>query len=552
MTDAYDVVVIGAGTGGYSTALRAAQLGKRVALVERDERLGGTCLLRGCIPTKALLQSAAVMDTVKRSEEWGIKASGEPDWSAIMAFEDKIVDKLVSGLTGLVGSRGIDVLHGDRAAARRVRPSRSTATAIDAADVVIAHRLAPEAAAGRGGRPTRIITSDQALRYDRIPSSAVVIGAGAVGLEFASFYRSFGADVTVLEALPTVAPLEDADISKAVARAFRKRGIATAAGAAVGAIRDTGDAVEVGYRAWRRGATVEADICLVAVGRGPVTDGLGLEEAGVALARAGVRQGRRPAPHDRRRTSGPSATSRRPRCNSPTSRSPRASPSRSGSPGIDGAGDRLRGDPARDVLLAGDRQRRPHRGAGREQRPRDRDVEKLDFRAIGKANIVGEGGFGEGRGRGGRRPGARRAHDRPARDGPRSPRRMLDHQLGGGPRRGRRADPPPSDPVRGHRRGACSPWPASRCTPRRSRPWRRSSNTTRRRGRRDRPARRPAEGLLLLPRSSAATSTSGWRRCTARAGSRARSTPDAGRRARTSASRSRSSRRTRCSPRTAT
>ena len=112
MADAYDVVVIGAGTGGYSTALRAAQLGKRVAMVERDDRLGGTCLLRGCIPTKALLQSAAVMDTVNRADEWGIKASGEPDWSAVRAFEDRIVDKLVKGVTGLVKMRGIDVLKG--------------------------------------------------------------------------------------------------------------------------------------------------------------------------------------------------------------------------------------------------------------------------------------------------------------------------------------------------------------------------------------------------------------------------------------------------------
>src|SRR5204863_1276356 len=112
MADSYDVVVIGAGTGGYSAALRAAQLGKRVALVERDERLGGTCLLRGCIPTKALLQSAAVMDTLDRASEWGIKAAGEPDWSAIVAFEDAMTDKLVKGLTGLVRQRGIDVVRG--------------------------------------------------------------------------------------------------------------------------------------------------------------------------------------------------------------------------------------------------------------------------------------------------------------------------------------------------------------------------------------------------------------------------------------------------------
>ena len=112
MADPFDVIVVGAGTGGYSCALRAAQLGKRVAIVERDERLGGTCLLRGCIPTKALLQSAAVMDTVNRSEEWGIKASGEPDWTQVQAFQTKIVDKLVSGLTGLVKARKIDVIRG--------------------------------------------------------------------------------------------------------------------------------------------------------------------------------------------------------------------------------------------------------------------------------------------------------------------------------------------------------------------------------------------------------------------------------------------------------
>src|ERR1700675_502414 len=110
MADGYDVVVIGSGTGGYSTALRAAQLGKRVALVERDQRLGGTCLLRGCIPTKALLRSAEVLDTGARASEWGVKATGEPDWSAVLAFQDSVVDKLVKGVTGLVRQRGIDVL----------------------------------------------------------------------------------------------------------------------------------------------------------------------------------------------------------------------------------------------------------------------------------------------------------------------------------------------------------------------------------------------------------------------------------------------------------
>ena len=171
MADAYDVVVVGAGTGGYSTALRAAQLGKRVALVERDDRLGGTCLLRGCIPTKALLQSAAVMDTVNRSEEWGIKASGDPDWSAVVAFEDKIVDKLVKGVTGLVKTpRHRPSCRGPRSSSPDP-PSRSTARRSTPADVVIATgsrpRLLPGVELDRAHhhqRPGPLATTGSRLR----------------------------------------------------------------------------------------------------------------------------------------------------------------------------------------------------------------------------------------------------------------------------------------------------------------------------------------------------------------------------------------------------
>jgi len=281
MADAYDVVVVGAGTGGYSTALRAAQSGKRVAIVERDERLGGTCLLRGCIPTKALLQSAAVMDTVNRSEEWGIKASGDPDWSAVLAFEDKIVDKLVKGVTGLIKTRGISVVKGTA----KLLPGPAVevdGTKIDAMDVVIASGSRPRLLPGVE-LTERIITSDEALRYDRIPSSAVVIGAGAVGLEFASLYRSLGAEVTLLEALPGLAPLEDEDVSTEIAKAFRRRGIKASAGASVKSINDTGEAVDVDFEVNGKAERVTADICLVAIGRGPVTEGLGLQEAGVSL-----------------------------------------------------------------------------------------------------------------------------------------------------------------------------------------------------------------------------------------------------------------------------
>jgi dihydrolipoamide dehydrogenase len=287
MADAYDVVVIGAGTGGYSCALRLAQLGKRVALVERDERLGGTCLLRGCIPTKALLQSAAVMDTVNRSAEWGISAKGEPDWKRIQAFENKVVDKLVAGLTGLVKTRKIEVIQGTAS----LRPGPAVEVdgrTLSATDVVLATGSTPRLLPGIE-RSDRVITSDEALWYPSIPSSVVIIGAGAIGLEFASFYRSMGAEVAVVEALPRIAPLEDEDASKEIARAFRKRGIAAQAGASVEKVADAGDHVEVTFAAGKKSQTVNADVCLVAVGRGPVTEGLGLEEAGIETDRGFVK-----------------------------------------------------------------------------------------------------------------------------------------------------------------------------------------------------------------------------------------------------------------------
>ncbi|HEU4356180.1 MAG TPA: dihydrolipoyl dehydrogenase [Actinomycetota bacterium] len=286
MGDAYDVVVIGGGTGGYSCALRLAQLGKRVGLIERDDRIGGTCLLRGCIPTKALLQSAAVMDTVQRSEEWGVQARGEPEWPQIRAFEDRIVDKLVKGVTGLLKARKVEVIRGTA----KLLPGPAVEVdgrRIEAADVVLATgsrpRLLPGLEVGE-----RIVTSDEAL-WQQAPRSAVIIGAGAIGLEFASFYRSFGAEVTVLEMLPALAPLEDADVSKEIARAFRKRGITGIPGASVTKVQDVGSGVRVAYEAKGKAATVEAEICLVAIGRGPVTDGLELETAGVELDRGFVK-----------------------------------------------------------------------------------------------------------------------------------------------------------------------------------------------------------------------------------------------------------------------
>jgi dihydrolipoamide dehydrogenase len=389
MGDPYDVVVIGAGTGGYTTALRAAQLGKRVAIVERDQRLGGTCLLRGCIPTKALLRSAEVLDTVERASEWGIKASGEPDWSAIQTFQDAMVDKLVKGVTGLVKLRGIDVLTGTA----RLRPGPKLevdGAAVATTDIVVATGSAPRLLPGLPVGP-RVITSDEALRLDRIPTSVVVIGAGAVGLEFASLYRSFGADVTVLEALPALAPLEDEALSKEVARAFRKRGIASAAGASVTSIVDDGSGATVTYQLGDAPTSVTADICLVAVGRGPVTEGLGLEEVGVSMQPKGFVE-----VDDRLQTNVPHIWAVGDVAATPLQLAHVAF-----TEGI-AVAERIAGidvAPIDYVNIPRVTYSSPEIASVGLTEAQARDagnevvIEKLDLRAIGKANIVGEGGF---------------------------------------------------------------------------------------------------------------------------------------------------------------
>jgi len=386
--NSYDVVVIGSGTGGYSTALRAAGLGKRVAMIEKDDRLGGTCLLRGCIPTKALLQSAAVLDSVHRSEEWGITASGEPDMPGVLAFQKKMVDKLVNGLTGLVKARKIDVIQGEAKLAPGPKVEVAGRT-LEAGDVVLATGSRPRLLP-RVELSERVVTSDQALVLDRVPASVVVIGAGAVGLEFASFYRSMGAEVTVVEALDRVAPLEDEDVSKELVRAFRRRGITTAAGAKVSEVKDSGDGVAVTYDAGGKTETANAELCLVAVGRGPVGEGLGYEEAGVELERGYVKvdgQLQTTVPHVW--------------AVGDVAATPFQLAHVSFEEGI-AVAERIAGEEVPEIDYAGIPRvtfSTPEIAsvglteAQARERGYDLDVEKLNFQAIGKANIVGEGGL---------------------------------------------------------------------------------------------------------------------------------------------------------------
>jgi dihydrolipoamide dehydrogenase len=232
------------------------------------------------------------MDRINRSEEWGIKASGQPDWEGIQAFGNKMVDKLVSGLAGLLKARKVEVVRGTATvtAPGKVDVDTGDGTrSIEAPNIVVATgsypKLLPDLEIGK-----RVITSDQALWWDSIPKSAVVIGAGAVGLEFASLYRSFGAEVTLIEALDRLAPLEDEDISKEIARALRKREIAAHTGAKVQNVKETARQVTVTFET-AKGETeeVKAEVCLVAVGRGPQSEGVGLEAVGVEVERGFVK-----------------------------------------------------------------------------------------------------------------------------------------------------------------------------------------------------------------------------------------------------------------------
>jgi len=279
-----DLVILGAGSGGYACALRAAELGMSVVMVEKD-KVGGTCLHYGCIPTKALLHAADVADSTKDSEAVGVKATLEGiDMPGVHKYKDKVVTKLYKGLQGLVKSRGIEVVEGE---GRLASPTSVTVgdRTIEARHVVLATGSRPKSLPGLEIDHERVIDSNDALKLDDVPGSVVILGAGAIGCEFASVWRSFGAEVTIIEALPHLVPLEEESSSKLLERAFRKRGIGFELGARFSGVQSTDSGVSISLH---NGKTLEADLLLVAVGRGPVSEGLGYEKAGVEMDRGFV------------------------------------------------------------------------------------------------------------------------------------------------------------------------------------------------------------------------------------------------------------------------
>lgn len=282
-THRFDLVILGGGSGGYAAALRASELGKKVALIEKD-KVGGTCLHRGCIPTKALLHAAEVADHVRTAASVGVAATLDAvDASGVRAYREGIVAKKFKGLEGLIKARGITTVNGEG----RLVADRSVVVGDDryvGTDVILATGSYSRSLPGLdvGGR---ILTSEHALALDEVPTSVIILGGGVIGVEFASVWKSFGADVTIVEALPHLVPNEDIALSKGLERAFRRRGIAYSLGTRFQKAEQDDSQVTVTLE---DGTIFTADYLLVAVGRGPATAGLGFEEAGVGLDRGFV------------------------------------------------------------------------------------------------------------------------------------------------------------------------------------------------------------------------------------------------------------------------
>jgi dihydrolipoamide dehydrogenase len=289
-SNSYDLVILGGGTGGYSAALRGAGLGLSVALVEKD-KVGGTCLHRGCIPTKALLHAAELADGVREAaERWGMKTVIESiDYSATVANREDIVTKNFKGLESHLKKEKVQILKGAGKVTgpREVEVEGVGSVTADKA-LVLASGSTPKSLPGLEIDHRRVITSDDALALDYLPKSVIVLGAGAVGVEFASFWRSMGAEVTVVEILPGLVPLEDDDIQRELGRAFKRRGIDVMVDTKLEDAKVGDDQVTITVTNQGKSSEVSAELLLVATGRGPVAEGLGYEDIGVKLDRGYV------------------------------------------------------------------------------------------------------------------------------------------------------------------------------------------------------------------------------------------------------------------------
>ncbi len=279
----FDVVILGGGSGGYACALRASELGLSVALIEKD-KLGGTCLHRGCIPTKALLHAGEVADSARESAKFGVDTTlNGIDILKVNSYRDGVVGRLYKGLQGLVKSSAITYVQGTGrlTSATTVDVEGTTYTG---SNVVLATGSYSRSLPGLeiGGR---VITSDDALGLDYIPKSVIVLGGGVIGVEFASVWKSFGSDVTIIEALPRLVPAEEAAVSKALERAFRKRKINFTTGVRFASVTQSDSGV---VATLEDGSTFEADLMLVAVGRGPNTADMGYEDVGITMDRGWV------------------------------------------------------------------------------------------------------------------------------------------------------------------------------------------------------------------------------------------------------------------------
>jgi len=293
----YDVVVIGAGTGGYPTAIRAAQLGLTVAVVERQKALGGTCLIWGCIPTKVLLEHAHALKVAQNAKEWGLTidgASARLDLNQVQARKDRIVTTLTRGIEYLFRKNKVDWIKGT---GRLLGDGRVEVTADGGTEelragkqIVVATGSAARSVPGVVVDRKRIITSDEAIGLNEVPKSIVILGAGAVGVEFGSIFRRYGSDVTIIEMLPRLVPLEDEAVSAELEKAFRKQGITVRTGATVTSAKASADGVDIEARLPDgKAETHHGDYLLVATGRGPVTDGLDAEGVGLQMDRGYVR-----------------------------------------------------------------------------------------------------------------------------------------------------------------------------------------------------------------------------------------------------------------------